>query len=70
MVVSDFHPYYLLGEMTQFYEHIFQMGWFNHQPATNEDLNKLIRKENTSIFLEGYVRDCATAKAYVVDTIN
>jgi len=24
-----FHP--LLGEMIQFDEHIFQMGWFNHQ---------------------------------------
>ena len=33
MVISDifyFHPY-LLGEMIQFDEHIFQMGWFNHQ---------------------------------------
>ena len=32
MVVSnyfDFHP--LPGEMIQFDEHIFQMGWFNHQ---------------------------------------
>ena len=26
----NFHPY-LLGEMIQFDEHIFQMGWFNHQ---------------------------------------
>ena len=26
-----FHPY--LGEMIQFDEHIFQMGWFNHQPV-------------------------------------
>jgi len=25
----DFHP--LPGEMIQFEEHIFQMGWFNHQ---------------------------------------
>ena len=25
-----FHPYW--GEMIQFDEHIFQMGWFNHQP--------------------------------------
>ena len=24
-----FHPY--LGKMIQFDEHIFQMGWFNHQ---------------------------------------
>ena len=23
----------ILGEMIQFDEHIFQMGWFNHQPA-------------------------------------
>ena len=23
----------LLGEMIQFNEHIFQMGWFNHQPG-------------------------------------
>ena len=23
----------LLGEMIQFDEHIFQMGWFNHQPV-------------------------------------
>ena len=22
----------ILGEMMQFDEHIFQMGWFNHQP--------------------------------------
>ena len=22
----------LFGEMIQFDEHIFQMGWFNHQP--------------------------------------
>ena len=27
-----FHP--LLGEMIQFDEHIFQMGWFNHQQET------------------------------------
>ena len=52
--------------MTQFDEHIFQMGLFNYQPATNEDLNKLIRKENTSIFWEGYVRDSATPKAYIL----
>ena len=24
----------LLGDMIQFEEHIFQMGWFNHQPVT------------------------------------
>ena len=23
-----------IGEMIQFDEHIFQMGWFNHQPDT------------------------------------
>ena len=23
-----------IGEMIQFHEHILQMGWFNHQPAT------------------------------------
>ena len=27
--IFDFHPN--LGEMIQFDEHIFQMGWFNHQ---------------------------------------
>ena len=26
-----FYFYPLLGEMIQFDEHIFQMGWFNHQ---------------------------------------
>ena len=26
-----FTPTYILGEMIQFDEHIFQMGWFNHQ---------------------------------------
>ena len=25
----------LLGEMIQFHEHTFQMGWFNHQPELN-----------------------------------
>ena len=29
-----FHPY--LGEDFQFDEHIFQMGWFNHQPEDDE----------------------------------
>ena len=28
----NFHPD-LFGEMIQFDEHIFQMGWFNHQLA-------------------------------------
>ena len=26
------HPY--LGEMIQFDDHMFQMGWFNHQPVS------------------------------------
>ena len=29
------------GEMIQFDEHIFQMGWFNHQPA-HDDLVGLL----------------------------
>ena len=29
-----FHPY--LGEMIQFDEHIFWMGWFNHQPGKDD----------------------------------
>ena len=29
--------YLLFGEIIQFDEHIFQMGWFNHQPAINKD---------------------------------
>ena len=33
-----------IGEMIQFDEHIFQMGWFNHQ---------LYRKELSQIFLHG-----------------
>ena len=27
----------LLGEMIQFDEHIFQMGWFNHQLVLNAE---------------------------------
>ena len=29
-IVLEFSP--LVGEMIQFDEHIFQRGWFNHQP--------------------------------------
>ena len=39
VVVSNifyFHPYF--GEMIQFDEHIFQIGWFNHQLAMNSHL--------------------------------
>ena len=32
----------LLGEMIQFDKHIFQMGWFNHQPE-NDPPNKAVR---------------------------
>ena len=28
----------LPGEMIQFDEHIFQMGWFNHQPVIQYDI--------------------------------
>ena len=35
MVVSNVFVYtpILFGEDVQFEEHIFQMGWFNHQPV-------------------------------------
>ena len=26
------------GEMIQFDEHIFQMGWFNHQPENEQNI--------------------------------
>ena len=30
----------LFGEDSQFDEHIFSIGWFNHQPVSNHQLNK------------------------------
>jgi len=37
----SFQP--LPGEMIQFDEHIFQMGWFNHQPGGDYFVNHSIR---------------------------
>ena len=38
-----FHP----GEMIQFDEHIFQMGWFNHQPVY---IQKIFTKSDVVFF--------------------
>ena len=41
----------LFGEMIQFDEHIFQMGWFNHQPVVyffNPQGSEMIRQEETT----------------------
>ena len=44
MVVSNIFGIFIpnLGEDAHFDEHIFQMGWFNHQPARG-DLQILYR---------------------------
>ena len=39
-----------LGEMIQFDEHIFQMGWFNHQPEI-EYWNNIKKKEQNMILI-------------------
>ena len=40
-----FHRFLMLtpnpGEMIQFDEHIFPMGWFNHQPVQDGSKNQL-----------------------------
>ena len=42
----------LLGEMIQFDEHIFQMGWFNHQLVNNGKLHKPIAWIPHGFFME------------------
>ena len=37
-----FHPY-ILGEMIQFDEHIFHMGWFKHQLVSEKKTPELNR---------------------------
>ena len=44
-----FHPY-LPGEMIQFDEHIFQVGWFNHQLATTQPEKSLGGGESSGGF--------------------
>ena len=41
------HPY-IPGEMIQFDEHIFQMGWFNHQPVKNVTTKEPLKERNMS----------------------
>ena len=43
---KDFLFLPLPGEMIQFDKHIFQMGWFNHQPARFADLSLHFRKQS------------------------
>ena len=47
----------LLGEMIQYDEHIFQMGWFNHQlgiPISSKDMVILQKTCVTILFLFGW----------------
>ena len=40
-LVSDIFCFHFLGEMIQFDEHIFQMGWFNHQPVQSHQISTM-----------------------------
>ena len=42
MVATQTFFIFIPGEMIQFDEHIFQMGWFNHQPAHDDLLVGLL----------------------------